>query len=61
MDPKEPVCNCEWCETQRKEQGHDPYFNDRNEHDMMQESAMFPWLDDPSDDLAFDGDILDYL
>lgn len=50
-------CNCEYCDNARKEQGHDPYFNDRNEHDMMQESNLFPWLDDPS----FDGDILDNL
>lgn len=54
MDPNNDICNCEWCETQRKEQGHDPYFSDRNEFDSVQEDILFP-------DLDFDGDILDIL
>ena len=52
MDQNNDICNCEWCEAQRKEQGHDPYFSDRDEFDRAQEANLFP-------DLDFDGDILD--
>ena len=35
---------------------NDPYFPN-DEHDMMQESALFPWLDDPYYDLDPNEDI----
>ena len=48
------MCNCEFCVNLREEMAHDPYFNDRNEFDRVQEDTLFP-------DLDFDGDILDLL
>lgn len=48
------ICNCESCDRLRAEQGHDPYFSDRNEFDRVQEDSLWPEAD-------FDGDILDLL
>ena len=48
--PHNNKCDCSVCDSQR----HDPYFNDRNEFDRVQEDNLFP-------DIDFDGDILDLL
>ena len=52
MTPDNDTCNCEFCESVRKEQAHDPYFSSSEEFDSVQEGILFP-------DLDFDGDILD--
>ena len=54
MNPDNEICYCESCESLRKNHCLDPYFNDRNEFDRVQEDTLFP-------DIDFDGDILDLL